>query len=104
MDKCISIKLPYGKKDYQTASIPLKNYLGYYCIKESILLKNLNSKIKEVISKPISSPSLYRLVKGKNNILIICDDNTRKTPVKFILSVLLEFLNSILININKVFN
>lgn len=95
MDKCINIKLPYGEKDYQTARIPLKNYLGYYCIKQSILLKNLNSKIKKIISEPIGSPSLYRLVKGKNNIVIICDDNTRKTPVKFILPIVLEFLNSI---------
>lgn len=68
MSKYKNIKLPYGEKDYQTACIPLKNYLGYYCIKQSMPLKNINSKIKEVISKPISSPSLYRLVKGRNNI------------------------------------
>jgi len=50
MDKCINIKLPYGEKDYQTACIPLKNYSGYYYIKEKLPLKKLNRKIKEIIS------------------------------------------------------
>jgi nickel-dependent lactate racemase len=50
--------------------------------------------IREAVANPISSPTLRELARDAKRILIITDDNTRKTPVKDILSVLIPELGT----------
>jgi nickel-dependent lactate racemase len=47
---------------------------------------------EEALSKPVRTPPLKDLVKGRQRIAVIIDDGTRPTPVSGILGVLLPYL------------
>ena len=49
--------------------------------------------LRAALSRPIGTPPLHDLVRAGQRIIIISDDNTRLTPTKRIIPVLLDFLN-----------
>ena len=53
-----------------------------------------DSEIHQRICKPLGTEPLSRLVKNKRKILIVTDDNTRNTPLKRILPVVLAELHA----------
>jgi nickel-dependent lactate racemase len=54
---------------------------------------DIDATLRAAMSEPIGSPPLRDLVKHGQKIIIISDDNTRVTPTKRIIPVLLDFLN-----------
>jgi len=48
--------------------------------------------IKQVFSRPIKSQGLLELAQGCSRVVILCDDNTRTTPVKLLLPEILSQL------------
>ncbi|MCD6318042.1 nickel-dependent lactate racemase, partial [Candidatus Aerophobetes bacterium] len=56
-------------------------------------LDNPKTKILDSIRNPIASPPLLKLVDLAQKVVIIADDNTRLTPVRVIIPVLLDELN-----------
>jgi len=49
--------------------------------------------LRAALSHPIGTPRLQHLVRSGQKVIIISDDNTRLTPTKQIIPVLLDFLN-----------
>ena len=49
--------------------------------------------LRAALSHPIGTPRLQHLVRSGQKVIIISDDNTRLTPTKRIIPVLLDFLN-----------
>ena len=54
---------------------------------------DFDGALRAALSRPIGSPPLRDLVKAGQKVIIISDDNTRVTPTKRIIPVLLDFLN-----------
>ncbi len=48
--------------------------------------------IMKALESPIQSQALHELAKGKERILILADDNTRTTPTRIIIPIILEQL------------
>jgi len=49
--------------------------------------------VRSVIRNPIGTDSLERMIRPHDKVLIIADDNTRRTPARLIIPVLLDELN-----------
>jgi nickel-dependent lactate racemase len=54
---------------------------------------DFDDTLRAALSRPIGLPQLRDLVKPGEKVIIISDDNTRATPTKIIIPVLLDFLN-----------
>jgi nickel-dependent lactate racemase len=54
---------------------------------------DFDGALRAALSRPIGSPHLRDLVKAGQKVIIISDDNTRVTPTRRIIPVLLDFLN-----------
>jgi len=93
--------LPYGDKKI-CIKIPEKNLSWVVTPRETICVRDEKEEIRRAIQNPIGTPSLFELVKkkGKKNIVLLVDDNTRSTPQKKILPILLEELNKAGVNDN----
>lgn len=50
--------------------------------------------IRQALAHPIGTPPLHELVQAGQKVIIIADDNTRPTPTKQIIPILLDSLNS----------
>lgn len=55
-------------------------------------LKDLEGSILEKLDNPEGTPPLAELAKGKRNIVFLIEDNTRNTPLRLILPILVEYL------------
>ena len=62
----------------------------------------LDSEINRALSHPLGIQSLKRQLKKTDRILILCDDNTRKTPARAIIPSLLSHLNAAGIPDNRI--
>lgn len=55
--------------------------------------QNAVEAIEETLGNPVATKALGELVKGRPNIMIVVDDNTRPTPVNKILPIVVSELN-----------
>lgn len=92
--RCLILDLPYGARTL-TAEIPeeqlacvLRGKLESYRPK-----KTPEELIRTAMEKPVASPRLYELAKGKRNIVIIASDHTRAVPSRLLFPPMLEELH-----------
>ncbi len=85
------IKFPYGKKDL-TLDISDEKLEGVLTSKahEYSVSKTEVEIVREAMNNPIGSCRLKKLVKGKNEVVIISSDHTRPVPSHVTMPVLLE--------------
>ena len=85
-------RIPYGSSEIEFfISDEVKCYEG-----KTELYAPLGDFAAEIVYKlnnPTGTPPLAEMVKGKKNIVILIEDNTRNTPLKEILPVLMKYLN-----------
>ena len=87
------IILPYGDKKICIKLLE-RNLSWVVTPREEACPENEEEEIRRAIQNPIGTPPLSELVKKKGkNIVLLVDDNTRNTPQKKILPILLEELN-----------
>jgi len=85
------VSLPYGSQEELKLKIKENNLLTIARLKKSRPLQ-LKKEIRNALKNPTGSRPLRVLAKGRKNALLICDDNTRPTPVREILPLLIEEL------------
>ncbi|HAJ95300.1 MAG TPA: nickel-dependent lactate racemase, partial [Actinobacteria bacterium] len=89
----MNIKLDYGEADIDVR-IDKKRLLDVIENKPVKTLDNIKDRLLDGLKKPIGSPSLKELIKGKKNICIVISDSTRAVPTDTILDVLLPEIES----------
>lgn len=96
------ISLPYGDKEVHIR-LPEKTLSWVVTPKEVVRVEDEAKKIRRAIRSPIGTSPLPELVKQKGkNVVLLVDDNTRSTPQKRILPILLEELNKAGVNDNNI--
>jgi nickel-dependent lactate racemase len=88
-----AIRLPKGNHAYAEVVVNDANIAGVYTLNEVAPIRDLEAKFAEGLRSPIGMDSLAVSARGAKNVLIVCDDNTRRTPAKAILPTLLSALN-----------
>ncbi len=87
------IALPYGKETVEV-SAPENQLVGVYSPKDIAPVADIKAEIRRALAHPIGSPSLQDLVRGKNSVVFVADDNTRLTPTDQMIPVLLDECNA----------
>jgi len=90
----LEVKIPYGREEV-TVDVDRGNLIGIFDPVEIGDLPEERSEIARSIENPIGCEPLDRLVAPGKTVAIAVDDNTRITPVKKILAVLLEKLRTL---------
>lgn len=88
------IKIIYGKKSLQ-ATVNKEDIIWEIFPPGNSKLDNLSGAILKSIHQPVGSESLQQIIQqaGKKTLIIV-DDNTRSTPQKVLLPILLDELNT----------
>jgi lactate racemase len=89
----VKIVLPYGP-DNMEVSVPEENLIGIYSPQNIASVPDVKQEIIRALRHPIGTPPLAELVQGKEKIVILADDNTRLTPTKQIIPLLLDEMNA----------
>jgi nickel-dependent lactate racemase len=85
------ISIPYGNESL-TAQIPEDLLLFSGEMTPLRALENFEEDLRQKLDRPIGCAPLRTLISPRDRILILVEDNTRNTPVKRILPVLLAYL------------
>jgi len=93
IEKNRKIRLESVSMPAQTAVLEERNYIGSFGPNEVRVIESSPALIRKSLIAPIGTKPLKELLKNKDKILIISDDNTRHTPVKEIIEILDEELN-----------
>lgn len=86
------MSIPY-KQGFLDVKIPSRNFafdVGPAGVRPAVDPAGL---VRTVLREPIGLPPLAKLVRQGSQVLILADDNTRRTPMPLILPVLLDELN-----------
>jgi lactate racemase len=86
------LKIPYVDRNLD-AEIPGRNLVFDESPRNVPPAFDFEGTLRAALSHPIGSPPLPQLLKTGQRVIIISDDNTRLTPTKRIVPVLLDFLN-----------
>jgi nickel-dependent lactate racemase len=78
--------------DAPSVDIPIKNLIGVFAPKSVVDKQPSAAIVRAGIENPIESPRLAELAQSSKHVLILVDDNTRTTPVKEILPLLVAEL------------
>lgn len=86
-----TVKIPYSTK-FIEASLPDDRILGILTSEAHHYTPEAGETdlVRNALARPISSPKLRDLAKGKQNIVIIASDHTRPVPSKIIAPLMLE--------------
>lgn len=97
------IKIPYG--DSSLELVIRDNMKVVKSEKETEISDFGDSKemIREAIASPLQSKSLKELCKNKKNCVIVVDDQTRDTPTKLMVEVLVEIIEEYIRDIKIIF-
>ncbi|MFZ7102397.1 MAG: nickel-dependent lactate racemase [Peptococcaceae bacterium] len=90
--KGINVKIPYGSTEL-SVQVAEENLIGIYSPKDVRSVENVTAEVERALAEPIGAASLADLVRGKDKIVIVADDNTRLTPTDKIIPVLLNEMN-----------
>ncbi|MSU78027.1 MAG: nickel-dependent lactate racemase [Gemmataceae bacterium] len=85
------IKLDYGRTGLEV-DLPDKNVVGPLAIRDTEPLANPEQAILDSLEKPIGTPPLAKLAKGRKSACILICDITRPVPNKLILPPMLRIL------------
>jgi nickel-dependent lactate racemase len=94
--------MPFGKNTMVSVNVDDDRVSGVYKLHPTPPVKNFEEMLEGMLRNPIGTWPLNELVRDKDKILIVCDDNTRRTPVSRIMPILLGTLNSAGINYEKI--
>jgi nickel-dependent lactate racemase len=83
--------VPYGSESL-TAQVPEEQILFMGEMTALPALENFEEELRRQLDRPIGCPPLRSLISTRERILTLVEDNTRNTPVKRILPVLLDYL------------
>ena len=72
--------------------IPDQNLVGVFQAKRIADTKSEEEVIKEGFERPIGTPCIREMARGKTNVLILSDDNSRRTPVYRVIPYLMAEL------------
>jgi len=96
------ILIPYRDKEIRV-KLPEKSLSWVVAPRETACVEDEAREIYRAIRNPIGTPPLAELVKQKGkNVVLLVDDNTRNTPQKKILPILLEELKKAGIDDNHI--
>ena len=87
------IKVPCGR-GFCTADIPEANLLGIYASSVPKAAEDQAVAVEEALDRPIASPALEELAKGKKTALVITSDHTRPVPSRIIMPRILRRLRT----------
>ncbi|MGE5572734.1 MAG: nickel-dependent lactate racemase [Bacteroidota bacterium] len=85
------VELPYGD-DTLAVDIPADRLIGVFTPNNVRVVHGVASEIRRALANPIGQARLRELASGRKKVTIVTDDNTRPTPVKDILPIVLEEL------------
>lgn len=85
----MKIELPCGK---ESIALDLPDTVQLLQTHATIPIKNTQQAVKQVLAKPIGTPPLAELAKGRKNCCIVISDITRPVPNKLILPPILRTL------------
>ena len=86
------IGIPYVDRTIEV-DIPERNLIFDLSPRDVPPVKDYGEAIRKALANPIGTPPLYELVRPGQKVIIISDDNTRVTPTKQIVPLLLDELN-----------
>ncbi|MFQ3619304.1 MAG: nickel-dependent lactate racemase [Spirochaetales bacterium] len=89
----VMVTLPCGCAEIDV-TLPKKNLLGVYSPREITHTEEVELILKRCLQNPIGTRPLRDLVKGKEKVVIVADDNTRLTPTHQIIPILLNEMNA----------
>ncbi|MDF2500409.1 MAG: larA 1 [Anaerosporomusa subterranea] len=89
----VTIRLPYGDREVE-ATTASERLLGVFSPHDVLPVTNLEQEIRRALANPIGSPPLRELVRGKQKVVLVADDNTRLTPTAAIIPILLDECNA----------
>ena len=87
------IHLPYGD-DKVEFHVPERNLAGIFVPRPVAASADPGEQIRRALSHPLDTSPIGEMVRPGEQVLILIDDHTRKTPVALILPHLLEQLGS----------
>lgn len=86
------MSIPYGK-GRQEFDVPEERLCFGGRSRSVAPLRDIGTAVMEQLDDPTGTPPLRELAQGKRNIVILIEDNTRNTPLRVILPVLVGYLN-----------
>src|ERR1019366_9314266 len=86
------LEIPYVNRTLEV-EVPERNLVFDESPRNAPPASDFDGMLRTALSRPIGSPPLCDLIKAGQKVIIISDDNTRVTPTKRIIPVLLDFLN-----------
>ena len=87
------VALPYGRDEVEF-TIPDLNLIGIYSPREVAPVNDVKAEIRRALAAPIGAQPLQKQVRGKKNVVLIADDNTRLTPTDVLIPILLDECNA----------
>jgi nickel-dependent lactate racemase len=87
----MKIKLDYGRTGLEV-DLPQDRLFGPLAIKDAVPLADPERAIADVLAKPIGTPPLAEIAKGRKNACILICDITRPVPNKLLLPPMLKIL------------
>ena len=88
----MQIKIPYVDR-FLDAEIPAENIVFDELPRDAPPVANFDAAILQALRQPIGTPPLRELVRPGMKVILIADDNTRVTPTRRIIPLLLDHLN-----------
>ncbi|MDP1991758.1 MAG: lactate racemase domain-containing protein, partial [Syntrophales bacterium] len=70
------VLLPYGRDNVEVM-VPERHLIGVYSPHEAAPVDDVKAEIRRALAAPIGSQPLQDQVRGKKNVVLIADDNTR---------------------------
>lgn len=95
--KMIEISVPYGNREIR-ASIPESSLVFEGKMGDFAPLEHFEEALRKRLESPIGCRPLKEQVSKGKKVLILIEDNTRNTPVKRILPVLIDYLKEVGLN------
>jgi lactate racemase len=89
--KRVTIEIPFGE-NRACADVSPERIVFDGKMKTHASLEDFETLLLQKLDNPIGAPPLKELVRPDDRVLILIDDNTRATPVRRILPVLIDYL------------
>jgi nickel-dependent lactate racemase len=88
----MKLTIPFVDRSLEL-EIPARNLIFDVAPRDVPAVPDFAGTIRQALANPIGTPRLAEMVRPGMKVILICDDNTRVTPVRQIIPVLLEELN-----------